>query len=599
MFRYAYESALPLLLKGPTGCGKSRFVEAMAAAVGRPLVTVACNDETTATDLLGRWLVRGGDTVWQDGPVTRAVRSGAILYLDEIAEAREDVIVVLHSLSDYRRELYVDRIDETLQGAARVHDDRELQPGLPAGTQGDEAVDAAALRLARSSAIRRPRSRPRSCCAESGVDPARARRLVTLATKIRTLEELGLAETVSTRLLVGAGTLIRRGLPPRAGVQRGRRPAAHRRPGHGGGAARPRRPRVLSPSMGWEERLFGTAPSDAGGGPPALRVGSGRFGARRDARRARAAAAPARLRAGGGRRRARSRRGRRRRARPSHPAAAGDRPRRDAGAEHAPLPRARGLRGGVGAPRLHASRGGDARRAAGSGRCSPFPRRSPPAAASSRRRGRCSRKSAPTCSPSGRRSPRSRRPTPRSRSSPSSTSVGRRRSSPGACGPSVLAWAQAAAALAPVTMTALRAACERDCAATSGTVALAPVVLWGGLLPAPLESLRGRRQPAGGRAGGRGDGAPGEAPAGAAPGRRSRREDPRRESGRALLREGAHRRGVSRRQEAGRCRGRACRACATRSTSSISVRSCARASGPARSTVPTCCSTAASVISKA
>ena len=120
VFEHAYAARLPLLLKGPTGCGKSRFVEAMAARVGRPLVTVACNDETSAADLVGRWLVKGGDTVWQDGPVTRAVRTGAILYLDEIAEAREDVIVVLHPLSDYRRRLYVDRNDEELQAGARA-----------------------------------------------------------------------------------------------------------------------------------------------------------------------------------------------------------------------------------------------------------------------------------------------------------------------------------------------------------------------------------------------------------------------------------------------------------------------------------------------
>ena len=214
VFRYAYESALPLLLKGPTGCGKSRFVEAMAATVGRPLVTVACNDETTASDLLGRWLVRGGDTVWQDGPVTRAVRSGALLYLDEIAEAREDVIVVLHSLSDYRRELYVDRIDETCKAPPEFMMIVSYNPGY-----------RRALKEMKPSTRQRfvsllfgyppPEVEIEIVCAESGVDPARARRLVTLATKIRTLEELGLAETVSTRLLVGAGTLIRRGLPPR------------------------------------------------------------------------------------------------------------------------------------------------------------------------------------------------------------------------------------------------------------------------------------------------------------------------------------------------------------------------------------------------
>lgn len=114
LFRKAYENQLPLLLKGPTGCGKSRFVEAMAAELERPLVTVACHDDTSATDLVGRYLVQGGSTVWMDGPLTRAVREGAILYLDEIAEAREDVVVVIHPLTDFRRTLYVDKTGESL-----------------------------------------------------------------------------------------------------------------------------------------------------------------------------------------------------------------------------------------------------------------------------------------------------------------------------------------------------------------------------------------------------------------------------------------------------------------------------------------------------
>jgi len=214
VFHYAYESRLPLLLKGPTGCGKSRFVEAMAAAVGRPLVTVACNDETTATDLLGRWLVRGGDTVWQDGPVTRAVRTGAVLYLDEIAEAREDVIVVLHSLSDHRRALYVDRIDETLHAPPEFMMVVSYNPGYRRALK--EMKPSTRQRFV-SLAFGHPAPEVEAeiVCAESGVEPGQARRLVTLATKIRALEELGLAETVSTRLLVGAGTLMRRGLAPR------------------------------------------------------------------------------------------------------------------------------------------------------------------------------------------------------------------------------------------------------------------------------------------------------------------------------------------------------------------------------------------------
>ncbi len=214
VFHYAYESRLPLLLKGPTGCGKSRFVEAMAAAVGRPLVTVACNDETTATDLLGRWLVRGGDTVWQDGPVTRAVRSGGILYLDEIAEAREDVIVVLHSLSDHRRALYVDRIDETLAAPPEFMMVVSYNPGYRRALK--ELKPSTRQRfVSLAFGYPPPEVEIEIVCAESGVEPAAAKRLVALAGKIRVLEELGLAETVSTRLLVGAATLMRRGLAPR------------------------------------------------------------------------------------------------------------------------------------------------------------------------------------------------------------------------------------------------------------------------------------------------------------------------------------------------------------------------------------------------
>ncbi len=213
-FRHAYQCHLPLLLKGPTGCGKSRFVEAMAAEQGRELVTVACNDETSATDLLGRWIVRGGDTIWQDGPVTRAVRRGAVLYLDEIAEAREDVIVVLHPLSDHRRQLFLDRIDETIDAPPGFMLIVSYNPGYRRGVRElkpstrqrfvslrfDYPMEDAEAEILR---------------AEASAPPAIAKKLVTFAQKIRKLEELGLSETVSTRQLVSAAVLIRNGLPPR------------------------------------------------------------------------------------------------------------------------------------------------------------------------------------------------------------------------------------------------------------------------------------------------------------------------------------------------------------------------------------------------
>src|SRR5271167_1108918 len=115
VFKAAYRQGLSLVLKGPTGCGKTRFVEAMAHDLGRPLITVACHDDLTTADLVGRYLLRGGETVWVDGPLTRAVRDGAICYLDEVVEARQDTTVVLHALTDHRRILPVDRLNITLQ----------------------------------------------------------------------------------------------------------------------------------------------------------------------------------------------------------------------------------------------------------------------------------------------------------------------------------------------------------------------------------------------------------------------------------------------------------------------------------------------------
>jgi nitric oxide reductase NorQ protein len=117
VFKAAFKQGLSVVLKGPTGCGKTRFVEAMAHDVGRPLITVACHDDLTTADLVGRFLLRGGETEWVDGPLTRAVREGAICYLDEVVEARQDTTVVLHPLSDHRRQLPIDRLGVTLEAA--------------------------------------------------------------------------------------------------------------------------------------------------------------------------------------------------------------------------------------------------------------------------------------------------------------------------------------------------------------------------------------------------------------------------------------------------------------------------------------------------
>lgn len=215
LFEHAFRLRQPVLLKGPTGCGKSRFVEHMAARLGRPLVTVACHDDTSAVDLLGRYLVRGGDTVWQDGPVTRAVRQNAILYLDEVAEARSDVVVVLHPLADFRRRIYIDRIDQELQAGPGFMLVASYNPGYqqrlkeikPSTRQRflgiafdypDEAAEIAVV------------------CQESGADETTGKRLVRLARRLRELDALGLAEVPSTRLLVETARLIVAGVPPRA-----------------------------------------------------------------------------------------------------------------------------------------------------------------------------------------------------------------------------------------------------------------------------------------------------------------------------------------------------------------------------------------------
>ena len=213
-FTAAHATGAPVLLKGPTGCGKSRFVEAMAARLDRPLVTVACNDETSAHDLIGRWLVKGGDTVWQDGPVTRAVKLGALLYLDEVAEAREDVIVVLHPLADHRRQLHVDRLDVTLTAGPGFMLVASYNPGYRRGLK--ELKPSTRQRfVAIPFHYPAPDVEAEIVAAETKVDAAVARKLVAMAGKIRKLDELGLAETASTRLLVNAARLIGAGVPPR------------------------------------------------------------------------------------------------------------------------------------------------------------------------------------------------------------------------------------------------------------------------------------------------------------------------------------------------------------------------------------------------
>ena len=205
---------LPVLLKGPTGCGKSRLVEHVAHQLGRPLITVACNDETSAADLVGRFLLKGGETMWQDGPVTRAVRQGAVLYLDEIAEAREDVLVVLHPLADHRRELWIDRLDERLVGGDGFQLMASFNPGYRRGVK-DLKPSTRQRFVAVAMGYPAAEVEADIVAHESSCTEGVAKKLVALARKIRRLDELALAETVSTRVLIAAGRLIHAGLEPR------------------------------------------------------------------------------------------------------------------------------------------------------------------------------------------------------------------------------------------------------------------------------------------------------------------------------------------------------------------------------------------------
>ena len=169
IFLAAHQASLPLMLKGPTGCGKTRFVEAMAERIDADLITVACNEDTCAADLLGRFLIEGMETVWRDGPVTRAVRNGSILYLDEIAEARSDVITALHGLADHRRQLFLDRTNECLTAPPKFmlvvsfnpgyqHGHKELKPSL---RQRFVSIDFSYPNRVQRNRNRRPRVRSR------------------------------------------------------------------------------------------------------------------------------------------------------------------------------------------------------------------------------------------------------------------------------------------------------------------------------------------------------------------------------------------------------------------------------------------------------
>lgn len=215
VFEASWKARIPVLLKGPTGCGKTRFVAHMAHKLGRPLVTVACHEDLTASDLVGRYLLHGDDTVWVDGPLTAAVRHGAILYLDEVVEARKDTIVVIHPLTDHRRELSIDKLAAIVRAPAEFMLVVSYNPGYQSVLK--ELKQSTRQRfVALDFTYPPPEVEVRVVAREAGVDDGVARNLVKVAGKIRNLTSRGLDEGVSTRLVVHAGRLIAGGIAPRS-----------------------------------------------------------------------------------------------------------------------------------------------------------------------------------------------------------------------------------------------------------------------------------------------------------------------------------------------------------------------------------------------
>ena len=211
LFEHAWRHRMPVLIKGPTGCGKTRFVQHMAHRLQLPLYTVACHDDLSAADLIGRHLIGAQGTWWQDGPLTRAVREGGICYLDEVVEARQDTVVVLHPLSDHRRMLPIDKTGETLMAAPGFQLVVSYNPGYqrmlkdmkPSTRQRFVALDFTFPSAEQETAIVER---------EGGVAYSLAHSLVTLGHRLRALHDRGLAEVPSTRLLIAAARLVTSGI---------------------------------------------------------------------------------------------------------------------------------------------------------------------------------------------------------------------------------------------------------------------------------------------------------------------------------------------------------------------------------------------------
>jgi nitric oxide reductase NorQ protein len=213
LYEHAYAHRIPLILKGPTGCGKTRFVEYMAWKLGRPLVTLACNEDMTASDLVGRFLLDAHGTAWHDGPLTLAVRHGGICYLDEVVEARQDTTVVIHPLTDARRILPLDKKGEVVH----AHPDFQLVVSYNPGYQS-RSKDMKPSTRQRFAALEfdypDPAVEAEIVAHEAGISVELAAHLVGIARRSRALKHHGLDEGISTRMLIYAGVLIRSGVEP-------------------------------------------------------------------------------------------------------------------------------------------------------------------------------------------------------------------------------------------------------------------------------------------------------------------------------------------------------------------------------------------------
>lgn len=212
VFQAAFKSRIPLIVKGPTGCGKTRFIEHMAHILDLPLVTVSCHEDLTAADLVGRFLFADNQTVWQDGPLTLAVRYGGICYLDEIVEARKDTTVIIHSLTDDRRILYIDKTGEVVRAHPRFMVVMSYNPGYQSIVK--DLKHSTKQRFVSLHFDHPPVAvETRIIQSETGLEEEESTKLAEMGAKIRELKGYGLEEGVSTRLLVYVGRLMKSGLP--------------------------------------------------------------------------------------------------------------------------------------------------------------------------------------------------------------------------------------------------------------------------------------------------------------------------------------------------------------------------------------------------